>query len=418
VRPPGPACGVPAVELTLFCVVEDEDEDEGEDAGEGEGEGEGEDGAEGTDDRPRKKKRRLHRSRRRSASAELDEDDLDLLDENLGRQSGRRSPMSSKFKRIRRGARTPSPSRRRGVDDIFSDEEDQDDEVETGPPRGEFEGFIEDDDEADSEDNDLIAEARRLHQRQQQRTTYLPNEAGIDQDALEEITQLFGDGLDYDFAMESSEEDEQEEQEQGEERLPKEVQLKDVFEPSELTERLLTDADELIRITDEPERFQLYRLQQIPPLEIDIEKESTWIAQRLLARPYKRPVEAKLRVAFRQSIISVLNFFNTESLEVPFIWQQRRDFLYYPDREVDEETGDVVLKAVRVLVDQDDLWKVWEEDGKYRAIQQRLTHLKAIWEGLDKSDRVVEETLPNIDSIEDLQGIEALLNFCSYGRSP
>jgi len=373
--------------------VEDEDDED-------------EDDAEGAEERPRKKKRRLHRSRRRSVSPVLDEDDLDLLNENLGRQSGRRSPASSKFKRIRRGARTPSPSHRRGVDDIFSDDGAQEDEeAATGPPRGEFEGFIEDD-EPESEEDDLILESRRLHQRQQPRTTYLPNEAGIDQDVLEEITELFGDGLDYEYAMEASEEEDQEEPEAVDERPPKEVQLKDIFEPSELTERLLTDADELIRITDEPERFQLYRPQQTPPLEIDIEKESSWIAQRLLARPYKRPVDAKLRDAFRQSIVSVLNFFNTESLEVPFIWQQRRDFLYYPDRDVDEVTGTVVLKAVRVLIDQDDLWKVWEEDGKYRAIQQRVAHLKSIWHGLDKTDRVVEEVMQDISSIEDVQGIK------------
>jgi transcription elongation factor SPT6 len=370
--------------------VEDEDEDEGQ----------------GAEERLRKKKkRRLHRARRRSDSPVLDEEDLDLLNENLGRHSGRRSPTSSKFKRIRRGARTPSPTHRRGIDEIFSDNEDQDEEVETELPRGEFEGFIEDD-EPESEEDDLITESRRLHQRQQKRTTYLPNEAGIDQDALEEITQLFGDGLDYEYAMEASEEEEQEEPEQGEERLQKEVQLKDIFEPSELTERLLTDADELIRITDEPERFQLCRPQEGPPLDVDIEKESSWIAQRLLARPYKRPIDAKLRDAFRQSIISVLNFFNTDSLEVPFIWQQRRDFLYHPDREIDDVTGTVVLKAVRVLIDQDDLWKVWEEDGKYKAIQQRLVHLKSIWDGLDKTDHVVEELLQDVDSIEDVQGIE------------
>jgi transcription elongation factor SPT6 len=237
----------------------------------------------------------------------------------------------------------------------------------------------------------------------QQRTTYLPNEAGIDADAMEEITQLFGDGLEYEFAMEPSDDEEPEIDEEGEERT-KEVQLKDIFEPSELKERLLTDADELIRITDEPERFQLYRPAQTPPLEIDVEKESNWIADRLLAREYKRRVDLELEDAFRQSITHILGFFNTDSLEVPFIWQHRRDFLYYPDRELDETTGNVVLKALRVLVDQDDLWKVWEEDGKYRAIQQRLASLKTVWEGLEQSDRVVEEGLTEINSVEDVQG--------------
>jgi transcription elongation factor SPT6 len=276
--------------------------------------------------------------------------------------------------------------------------------VETGPPRGEFDDFIEDD-EPESEEDDLLKEARRIQREQmkKQRTTYLPNEAGIDADAMEEITQLFGDGLDYEFAMEASDEEEPEYTEEGEERV-KDVQLKDIFEPSELKERLLTDADELIRITDEPERFQLYRPAQTPPVDIDVEKESKWISDRLLAREYKRRVEPELEESFRNAVTHVLGFFNTDSLEVPFIWQHRRDFLVHPEREVDESTGMVVLKALRMLLDQDDLWKIWEDDGRYRAIQQRLASLRSVWEGLDLVDRSVEDAMDEVTSIEDVQG--------------
>ena len=276
--------------------------------------------------------------------------------------------------------------------------------METGPPRGEFDDFIEDD-EPESEEDDLLKEARRIQREQmkKQRTTYLPNEAGIDADAMEEITQLFGDGLDYEFAMEASDEEEPEYTEEGEERV-KDVQLKDIFEPSELKERLLTDADELIRITDEPERFQLYRPAQTPPVDIDVEKESKWISDRLLARDYKRRVEPELEESFRNAVTHVLGFFNTDSLEVPFIWQHRRDFLFHPEREVDESTGTVVLKALRMLLDQDDLWKIWEDDGRYRAIQQRLASLRSVWEGLDLVDRSIEDAMDEVTSIEDVQG--------------
>lgn len=276
--------------------------------------------------------------------------------------------------------------------------------METGPPRGEFDDFIEDD-EPESEEDDLLKEARRIQREQmkKQRTTYLPNEAGIDADAMEEITQLFGDGLDYEFAMEASDEEEPEYTEEGEERV-KDVQLKDIFEPSELKERLLTDADELIRITDEPERFQLYRTAQTPPFDIDVEKESKWISDRLLAREYKRRVEPELEESFRNAVTHVLGFFNTDSLEVPFIWQHRRDFLVHPERDVDESTGTVVLKALRMLLDQDDLWKIWEDDGRYRAIQQRLASLRSVWEGLDLVDRSVEDAMDEVTSIEDVQG--------------
>src|SRR5205814_2181450 len=178
----------------------------------------------------------------------------------------------------------------------------------------------------------------------------------------------------------------------------------DFFEPSELKERLLTDADDLIRITDEPERFQLYRPPQTPPPEIDVEKESSSISYRLLAREYKRRVDPELEAPFRKATTDVLGFFNRDSLEVPFIWQHRRDFLYHPERGVDENTGTVVLKALRILIDQDDLWKIWEEDGRYRGIQQRLASLQNVWESLEMSDRIVEDGMAEVVSVEDVQG--------------
>jgi transcription elongation factor SPT6 len=350
--------------------------------------------------RPRKKKKRLRRQR--PESPVLDEEDLDLLDENRRNQS-RKDPSSSKFKRIRRGARSPSPTRR-GVEEIFGDDEPEEEEDDLSLPRGEFYGFIEDD-EPESEEDDLLREARR-HQRErlkaQQRSNYIPADAGIDADTMEEITQLFGDGLEYQHALELSEDEEPEYAEEGEERV-KEVQLKDIFEPSELKERLLTDADELIRITDEPERFQLYRATSTP-VEIDIQKEASWIAERLLSREQKRRIEPELEEPYRQSIAEILNFFNNQSLEVPFIWQHRRDFLYYSERGTDPDTGATVLKDLRILIDQDDLWKVWEEDGRYRALEERLGKLKDLWEGLEIEDRVVDDVMGHIDSVEDLQG--------------
>src|SRR5204863_939410 len=126
------------------------------------------------------------------------------------------------------------------------------------------------------------------------------------------------------------------------------------------------------------------------------QKEATWISDRLLSREYKRRIEPDLEAPFRQAIVEILNFINNQSLEVPFIWQHRRDFLYYSDRGVDPETGGAVLRELKILIDQDDLWKVWEEDGRYRAIQQRLTALKSVWETLHIHDRVVEDALADI----------------------
>lgn len=41
------------------------------------------------------------------------------------------------------------------------------------------------------------------------------------------------------------------------------VRLKDVYEPDEIAERLLTEEDDAIRIKDIPERLQVYNLNDI-----------------------------------------------------------------------------------------------------------------------------------------------------------
>ena len=61
-----------------------------------------------------------------------------------------------------------------------------------------------------------------------------------------EIDEVFGDGTDYDWALDITPPDQD-----------KEVKLSDLYEPAEIASRMLTDADQVVRLKDVPERFQV-----------------------------------------------------------------------------------------------------------------------------------------------------------------
>ena len=86
---------------------------------------------------------------------------------------------------------------------------------------------------------------------------------------MEDYRNAFGDGTEYDWALELQ--DEKDEEEQG---LDRPLELKDVFEPSQLIDRMLTDEDNEIRATDVPERFQLAR-KPFKPTELTEDEATT-----------------------------------------------------------------------------------------------------------------------------------------------
>lgn len=187
--------------------------------------------------------------------------------------------MQSKFKRLKRGHKERSKGPR-GVDDIFSDDEEGD-EVDTGRRTdvNEFADFIEEDqfeDEIEEDDHEVgqpgIANISRTLQF-----------TGLDEGAEEDYRAAFGDGTEYDWALEEQERADMEEEGEG-----REIQLKDVFEPSQLKERMLTEKDQAIREKDIPERLQLAREpfpddEELSPDTISkrLDEESEWISELL-----------------------------------------------------------------------------------------------------------------------------------------
>ncbi|KAJ4142265.1 Transcription elongation factor spt6, partial [Fusarium falciforme] len=99
----------------------------------------------------------------------------------------------------------------------------------------------------------------------------------LDKDALDDMEAIFGNGEDYDWAPRWRR------REEDREREEQAIELKDVFEPSQLKEKLLTDEDNEIRFTDEPERFQLDR-KNFKNLQLTAEQfreEARWITNQL-----------------------------------------------------------------------------------------------------------------------------------------
>ena len=173
----------------------------------------------------KKRRRRRERQRReREAADELSEDELDLLQENRGLAGPSRD--NRPFKRAKRQDEDDD-EQLPTLQDIFRDEEERraledDDEDDLGD-------FIEEDEEEETargETEEQRRERRRAEkQRRREAAKARPDAAGMDRGSWDEIFAVFGDGQDYDWAMEG---EEGEYQDEDEEATKKDLRLEDV----------------------------------------------------------------------------------------------------------------------------------------------------------------------------------------------
>ncbi|KAI5285623.1 Transcription elongation factor spt6, partial [Ascosphaera atra] len=262
---------------------------------------------------------------------------------------------------------------------MFTDEEDNEEaEAEAGESysrgrsgrRGgmydDLEGFIEQDVFSDEEPEQVQDDEEMLDRPARKG---LPSHAvtevtGLDETALEDMRLAFGDGNDYAFALDL--EDQAEENEEAED---KHLDLKDVFEPSQLAERFLTEEDAVIRATDEPERYQIARkpYKHVVLTDDQFREEAGWIANAMLL---KRRSDPDLDEPFRRAVAKVLEFMVTDDWEVPFIFQHRKDYLIHASRvpvSPDPENPDAAQYQVKAekLLNMMDLWDIFELDLKF-----------------------------------------------------
>ena len=226
---------------------------------------------------------------------------------------------------------------------------------------------------------------------------------------------IFGNGEDYDWALQMEDEEEDREREEAG------IELKDVFEPSQLKEKMLTDEDNQIRFTDEPERFQLER-KSFKNLQLSAEEfreEARWITNQIWP---KKGLASDLQGPFGRAIGKVLEFFIVDEVEVPFVFQHRKDYLLHTIKtrnssRDDPDSTEYSISAEKLL-NQDDLWRVLELDIKFRSFVEKRNALTRTFENLkaryDIEDPVIEEMTPEAATMEELQDLQDYLHF-QYG---
>ena len=253
--------------------------------------------------------------------------------------------------------------------------------------------------------------------------------AGLDEIALEDMKEAFGTGYEYDWALELQDQEEQTEQRpldpDDPDTILKGIELKDVFEPSQLVDRLLTDEDNQIRATDQPERFQLARspYKDLELTEEEFKEESKWISNLMLP---KKSFDPDLRDAFQKSVAKVLEFMNVDEFEVPFIFQHRKDYLIHaqkiavtPDPYNPSATPYVV--NAEKLLNQSDLWEIFDMDLRFRALVEKRHALQKTYDNISAlsesfHDPVIEDMLPEAVSMEELQDVQDYIQFQHSSR--
>ncbi|THH00428.1 hypothetical protein EW145_g7080 [Phellinidium pouzarii] len=404
-----------------FIVDEDEDEQE-----------EGEDEEE---KRRRKRRKHKHKHRRREVDEgeDLDEDDLELLEENTGGRIAR----SRHLTRLRRGRDSDSggeegvSARRKSVVESSSDDGLDEDNIigardiqdiqniwddDRGVGRDDDEDmdmddFIDDEDDdeagagamAEEEREERRRERRRIEKERRRVLGSRPELTGIDANAWDEIHDVFGDGHDYDWALVDDEEEAR-----ADDQSKPEMRYQDVFEPSEIKARLLTEDDDLIRAQDVPERMQLSTSTLSSNVSIAFPEPLTafecvdaasWVTPRLGGAKERDFFKSDGRYYLLlgklvEAVTRALEFLFMQSLEVPYIYAHRRDFISYFNPQ------DTRMPRVELL-NQDDLWRIYALGQKFRSLCQRQKALHGIYEKLNVRDEYYHEHLKaNMDSVE------------------
>ncbi|KAF8522273.1 transcription elongation factor Spt6 [Hysterangium stoloniferum] len=374
-----------------------------------------------SDQESARRRRRKKRKRQRALEEDLEEDDLDLLEENTGTRIARKSELT----RLRRGREAETRQTFKSVlDDQFSDDEENLglEEPATGDIWNDG-GAREVDDEADIIDDDSFIDddavdedmaglteleraknkkERQRREREVRKAMSRPDTVGIDASAWDEIFEVFGDGTDFDWALEDDE------GVRGDDVAVKsDMKYQDVFEPSEIRARLLTEDDDWIRAKDIPERMQLVTsalsesatMMNNPPFDhSELASAAEWVALRLSRRietEFFAP-EAPFFNLLNQLIMAVqtsLEYLLCHNLEVPYIYTHRRDYISHFDP--------ALARGSVELLKRDELWRVYSVGQKFRALVERRKQLDSAYERIGVTDQYFENDVrPAIDSIE------------------
>ena len=329
---------------------------------------------------------------------------MELLLENSGLKRG--SLSSGKFKRLKKQI------------------EDDEDEIESQDHQGEqqLRDIFSDDEEVEEEaapvlwtslmgllkkmtfpmkmSKHVLRKEQRKKKKQGPRID-TSNLSNVDRQSLLELFEVFGDGNEYDWALEA-----QELEDAGAIDKEEPASLDEVFEHSELKERMLTEEDNLIRIIDVPERYQMYRsaLTYIDLDDEELELEKTWVANTLL-KEKKAFLRDDWVEPFKQCVGQVVQFVSKENLEVPFIWNHRRDYLEYVDPDAP------IPGSVReLMISEDDVWRIVKLDIEYHSLYEKRLNTEKIIDSLEIDDELVKD-IKTLDSMVAIQDMHDYIQF-------
>lgn len=355
----------------------------------------------------KKRKRKKHHSFKESDSeSELDDEDRMLIAENTGIEW--QKPEEKRFKRLKKRRQEASvPSRDTAAEDlskIFLDDEDAE-EGEIKQHDEEHEIYDEDDlkDFIDDDDDELTPEMReqRANERKEQKQFVkdIGESLGITDDSLFMIQQIFGDGSEYAYAMDIN--DKQDDDNDLNRDNP--VRLKDVYEPDEIAERLLTEEDDAIRVKDIPERLQL-RYYNNPPEGDELNREALFISERII-NERSNYEDSNQDTSIYTPIRDVLRFLREDNYEVPFIFSHRKD--YWKEKLMDNE-----------------LWLIYDLDEEFQAMENKKKIINNIFESLcnagspAKDDLSITETLKQLNTPEQAQDLLEYIQVIYGGDIP
>ncbi|XP_005089175.1 transcription elongation factor SPT6 isoform X2 [Aplysia californica] len=347
-------------------------------------------------DQDEKKRKKHHRSDDEDDD-QLDDEDFDLIDDNLGIKINRKH----KRKRIKMMSDDEDSDKeedgqaddgKHAIEEQLFDEDDAEDgegpaasvrdEQEVTQPQD-----FDSEEESDVDDFIVDEEGNSISKGKKKKKHKIHSDA-----ALQEAQEIFG--VDFDFAEfdkydedeeDFEEEDEYEEDEEGEDgetRRSKKGKKKatkksifDVFEPSELETGHFTDADNVIRSADLPERFQLRRVPVKSAADAELEEEAKWIYKQAFATPcisqqsyldmdhmgatnnFSRRAPNMMTSKIKQA----LDFMRNQGLEVPFIAFYRKEYVE-PELNIN------------------DLWRVYHWDEKWMQLCTRRSNLTRLHE--------------------------------------
>lgn len=119
----------------------------------------------------------------------------------------------------------------------------------------------------------------------------------------------------------------------------------------------------------------------------------------------------------------VLGFLNVDNYEIPFIFNHRKDYLIHAPGDADDDSDEPAPRDMRPerLLNQNELWEIFDLDLKFRAFLEKRDALKKHYDHLktlhaDIKDEVIEDLVDKVATIEEIQELQDYLHFRYAGE--